>query len=325
MRGEAELVAVARATVALAGKRDSGQTDPVVDSDREGGQRTAAHDVVRREERTGRIEFRTLVGELPEGFNRQRIGRREGAIDHRHGRHAVLQFRTRRAKRGDIEGLEVVHATGDEDALAPVESLLADAKRRGMAVNVPIAVNEGVEHVDVVFELLLAVALQVAEAQVVPGIDRVVEGGRTHEGAVIAPLGVNVGGDAADRVGDVAPIEVQIAVVGVDTRPTTARRGAAAIDLGHVLAAARAGPHGHAQRDRRVDRDVDVAEFELFGLCRSARHQGERCGSAEKRRFHGAPAHLMGRDSGRSRRYSHFDCFSRLLRVRRRHQPTAPK
>lgn len=50
-----------------------------------------------------------------------------------------------------------------------------------MAIDVPVAINEGVEDVEIIVELILCVRMKIAEAEIVLGIDEIIESGRADK------------------------------------------------------------------------------------------------------------------------------------------------
>lgn len=84
-----------------------------------------------------------------------------------------------------------------------------------MTIDVPVAVDEGVEDIDVVGELVAGVGFEVAETQIVFCIDEVVEGGRTDEEAVILLGTLNVHRGLNRLVHEVPLVVVQVAVVRI--------------------------------------------------------------------------------------------------------------
>ena len=72
--------------------------------------------------------------------------------------------------------------------------------------------------------------IEIAETQIVVGIDFIVESRRANEETVVLPVCLHFNRGAHDGVSEVPLINVQVAVVRVDARTTTAEAFAAAID-----------------------------------------------------------------------------------------------
>src|SRR5690606_37608559 len=223
-------------------------------------------------------------------------------------RQCVLEFRTWRTNTCNINGLEAVDAALDEHALTPVQHLLAKADRREMAVDIPVAIDEGIKNVDIVVKLVLGIRVQIPELQVIFGIDEVVKRRRAHEEAVILPATLNINRRLKRLVDEVPLVEVQVAVIGIDASRASITINTTAIRRRGNL---RAIPSTRAQPDtgrhRSINLYIEIAKHER------SRRSGRRKQKRRSKRYGNCRCPLpiftrnrFVRHRGHSCRYYHF-------------------
>ncbi|MND77035.1 hypothetical protein D3C80_686990 [compost metagenome] len=178
-----------------------------------------------------RVDGRFLPVPLVEGFHRQVLGQAEVEAQGLHRNQHFLQLGAGQAELGGIHRVGGVHAATVEDALAPVEHLLADTAGDRHIGHVPVAIEVGVEDLRiaaclvaglvgeaVILREVLARLGRVVVVQVVVALVHdlgVIESGATDKHAVVLVGRFQVGSDLVD-LGNQAGIEVAVTVVGVD-------------------------------------------------------------------------------------------------------------
>jgi hypothetical protein len=227
------------------------------------------------------VPLELVVGLEPQVL--EQLGRE---LRHRRGEERLLaELDPRRAHARHVDGVGLVDAALDEDALAPAHHLAAHAQLERPRAQLPVALEVGVEQQQLRADhaaLHQAVAVARARAQVgalgavVAVADGVVEDVGAQEGAVVAPLHVELDQRlAAGRV-EVPLVVVQVAIVPVQELRVAG--GPAVADVDGVRVAL-----GDAQRG--ADGEGGVEAHQRVALAIQLGSLGERgpaAGEAER-------------------------------------------
>ncbi|MCY1440370.1 hypothetical protein D9M71_566420 [compost metagenome] len=208
-QGQAELAGVGRLVVG--GAADDlvvGEAGRIVRPAARNAEAALGHEIVGREEGAAALQYRPPPFQLVEGFQAQGVGQAEVAVEHGHRQQGFLELRAGPAQRRHIDGVGRVDAVLEEQALAPVDHLVAQARVERVVGEVEIAEHIGVEQGHA---LELGQFVEVAVIQLAV---RLVAVGRMAEIHFAVAQGVVVPGLAANEGAVVAPVQLHLAEQG---------------------------------------------------------------------------------------------------------------